>query len=103
MRLSMTLSLAFLLAGALPTARSAGTTPPPESRLRLFHTHTGARLNVVYRRGDSYVPEGLAKLDRFLRDHRTGEVHHYDPQVFDLLSQVTASVGRAGAELEIIC
>lgn len=103
MRLSMALLLAFFLAGALPTARSAGTTPPAESRLRLLHTHTGERLDVVYRRGESYVQEGLAKLDRFLRDHRTGEVHHYDPQVFDLLFQVTDSVGRAGAELEIIC
>ena len=103
MRLSITLLLAFILAGALPTARIAGTTPQPESRLRLFHTHTGERLDLVYRRGDTYVPEALGKLDRFLRDHRTGEVHHYDPHVFDLLSEVTAAVGRPDAELQIIC
>jgi len=60
--------------------------------LRFFHTLTGERLDVVYRRGTSYVSEGLAKLD-FLGGHRTG-VHHYDPKVFDLLSEVTAGVGR---------
>ncbi len=72
-------------------------------RLRFFHTHTGERLDVVYRIGDQYIPEALDKLDRFLRDHRTGDIHHYDPRLFDLLNDLTASVGRAGAELHVIC
>lgn len=72
-------------------------------QLRLFHTHTGERLDVVYRVGDQYIPEALDKLDHFLRDHRTGDIHHYDPRLFDLLSDLTASVGRAGAELQVIC
>jgi uncharacterized protein YcbK (DUF882 family) len=72
-------------------------------QLRLFHTHTGERLDVVYRVGDQYIPEALDKLDHFLRDHRTGDIHHYDPRLFDLLSDLTASVGRAGAELHVIC
>src|SRR6266498_1390120 len=41
--------------------------------------------------------------NKFLRDHRTGEVHHFDPRLFDLLSDLTASVGRPGAEINIIC
>ena len=103
MRLSVTFLLAFVLVAASPTAQIAGTTPQPESRLRLFHTHTGERLDIVYRQGAAYIPEALGKLDRFLRDHRTGEVHHFDPHLFDLLSEVTASVGRPNAELQIIC
>jgi uncharacterized protein YcbK (DUF882 family) len=71
--------------------------------LRFFHTHTGERLDVVYRIGDHYIPEALDQLDHFLRDHRTGDVHHYDPRLFDLLNDLTASVGRAGAELQVIC
>ncbi len=71
--------------------------------LRLFHTHTGERIDLVYRIGDQYIPGALDRLDRFLRDHRTGDIHHYDPRVFDLLSDLTASVDRAGAELHIIC
>ena len=58
---------------------------------------------MVYRRGDSYVPEALASLDHFLRDHRTGDVHHYDPRLFDLLSDLTNAVGRPDAEIDIIC
>ncbi len=72
-------------------------------RLRFFHTHTGERLDVVYRVGDQYIPEALDRLDHFLRDHRTGDIHHYDPRLFDLLNDLTASVGRAGAELHVIC
>ena len=45
----------------------------------------------------------MAKLDQFLRDHRTGEVHHFDPQLFDVLSDVTRAVGRPDAEIHIIC
>ena len=71
--------------------------------LRFFHTHTGERLDVVYRVGDHYIPDALNQLDHFLRDHRTGDIHHYDPRLFDLLNDLTASVGRAGAELNVIC
>ena len=72
-------------------------------RLRFFHTHTGERLDVTYRAGGQYVPEALDRLDYFLRDHRTGDVHHYDPRLFDLLNDLLASVGRAGAEIDVIC
>jgi uncharacterized protein YcbK (DUF882 family) len=72
-------------------------------RLRLYHTHTGERIDIVYRRGDVFVPEAEERLDYFLRDHRTGEVKHYDPRVFDILSELTTAVGRPGAEIQIIC
>jgi hypothetical protein len=63
-----------------------------EYRLRLYHTHTGERLDVVYRRGGQYIPEALDDLDHFLRDHRTGDVRHFDPRLFDLLYDLTASL-----------
>jgi uncharacterized protein YcbK (DUF882 family) len=74
-----------------------------EFRLRLYHTHTAERIDVVYRRGDNYVPDALSSLDKFLRDHRTGEIHHFDPRLFDLLSDLTTAVGRPDAEIDIIC
>ena len=80
-----------------------GEIPPNEHRLRLYHTHTQERLDVVYRRGLAYVPDGLSKLDAFLRDHRTGDVHHFDPRLFDLLSDLIGASGRADAEINIIC
>ena len=72
-------------------------------RLRMFHTHTGKRLDVVYRVGDRYVPEALSQLDEYLRDHRTGDVRHYDPQVFDLMHDLAARVGRPDSEIDIVC
>lgn len=43
------------------------------------------------------------QLDHFLRDHRTGEVRHFNPKLFDVVSQVAASLGKADAEIHIIC
>ena len=74
-----------------------------DHHLRLYHTHTGERIDIVYRRGDVLLPEAEERLDHFLRDHRTGEVKHYDPRLFDILSELTSAVGRPGAEIEIIC
>jgi uncharacterized protein YcbK (DUF882 family) len=95
--------LCLLLLIGLPTSAETVSSSVPEYRLRLFHTHTGERLDVVFRRGDDYVPEALARVDHFLRDHRTGEVHHYDPRLFDLLADLENAMGRPNAEIDIIC
>jgi uncharacterized protein YcbK (DUF882 family) len=78
---------------------------PPERayRLRLFETHTHEHINIVYRRGDTYVAGALAQLDHFLRDHRTGDVRHFDPHLYDLLEDLEAAVGDPGAEIDVIC
>jgi uncharacterized protein YcbK (DUF882 family) len=76
---------------------------PEIHRLRLYHTHTNERLEIVYRKGDTYVPSAIAELEHFLRDHRTGTVHHFDPRLFDLLSDLTASVGDPDAEIDVVC
>jgi len=71
--------------------------------LLLYNTHTGERIHVAYRRGEQYIPRALAELDYFLRDHRTDEVRHFDPRLYDILSDLTASVGHPGAEIDIVC
>ena len=60
------------------------------------------RLDIVYRRGDTYLLEALAELDHYLRDHRTGEVRHFDPHLFDLLHDLTASLNDSGGEIDVI-
>jgi uncharacterized protein YcbK (DUF882 family) len=72
-------------------------------RLRLYNTHTAERIELVYRQGDQYIPGALAKLDYFLRDHRTGDVRHFDPRLYDILSDLTSSIGNPGGEIDIIC
>ena len=94
----------LILITILSCAAVSGRSPAVSvGHLRLYHTHTGEHLDVVYRRGRSYIPEALSKLDHFLRDHRTGEVHHFDPRIFDVLSDATKAVGRPDAEIYIIC
>ena len=98
-RLSLTLLL--LLTTLAHTTES--TESPCEYRLRFYHTHTGERLDVVYRRGDRYIPAALEELNHYLRDHRTGDVRPFDPRLFDLLYDLTASLGDAGGEIDVIC
>jgi uncharacterized protein YcbK (DUF882 family) len=74
-----------------------------DHRLSLYNTHTAERIDIVYRHGEQYVPGALAKLDYFLRDHRTGDVRHFDPRLYDILSDLTAAVGRPGGEIDIVC
>jgi len=97
----------FLLAASSPSrdkgSPSTSSSSSEEHHLRLYHTHTGERIDVVYRRGDNFLPEAEDQLDRFLRDHRTGGVKHYDPHVFDILSDLAAFLGRPNAEIDIIC
>jgi len=97
--------LFVLTSSALLPASSAVDTvlARQDYRLRLFHTHTGKRLDIIYRRGDDYVPEALAQLDEYLRDHRTGDVQHYDPRVFDLLHDLTAKLGEPQSEIDVVC
>ena len=98
----LSLILFFLLAPLGRTTASA-VPSPHEYRLRFYHTHTGERLDVVYRRGDQYISGALDELDHYLRDHRTGDVRHFDPRLFDLLYDLTASLGDSNGEIDVIC
>jgi uncharacterized protein YcbK (DUF882 family) len=89
------------LAGALSDRSSAEDRH--DAPLLLYNTHTAERIAIVYRRDNAYIPEALAKLDFFLRDHRTGDVRHFDPRLYDILSDLALSVGRRGGEIDIVC
>ncbi len=93
------------VAMALVPLRGATPTIPAgqEFRLRFFHTHTGKHLDIVYRLGNTYLPESLSQLDEYLGDHRTGEVHHYDPRIFDLLYDISDRLKHPGSEIDVIC
>ena len=98
-------AMLFLIAasGARGQRSGASSTASEEHALQLYNTHTNEKIDVVYRRGDQYIQSALAKLDYFLRDHNTNEVRHFDPRLYDILSDLTASVGRPGGEIDIVC
>jgi uncharacterized protein YcbK (DUF882 family) len=75
----------------------------PEYRLHLHHLHTGEDIDIVYRIGNSYLPDALGQLNHFLRDHRTQDVSDYDPKEFDVLHELMASLGRTNGVIDIVC
>jgi uncharacterized protein YcbK (DUF882 family) len=99
--------IAFLALSAAPTVRAAEEASPLADsvsyRLRLYHLHTGERLDLVYRIGDQYLAAPIAKLDYFLRDHRSGDVKEYDIKEFDLLHDLLVKLGRPDSEIDIVC
>lgn len=102
----LSLAAIFIYKSVAPPVALANSDVAPSSSehtLHLFHTHTGERLDIVFRRGDSFVPGAIAKLDYFLRDHRTGEVRHFDPQLYNILEELTFAVGRPNAQIDIVC
>jgi uncharacterized protein YcbK (DUF882 family) len=105
--LSSLLSLLMVVFIGGSVCRADAETLRPVSRppyqLHFFHTHTGERLNLVYRNGEGYDQESLARLNRFLRDHRTGETHDYDPRLFDLLHDLTTALGNPDLEIDVVC
>jgi uncharacterized protein YcbK (DUF882 family) len=81
-------------AGTLPVLAAPALASIPKARaLTMAHTHTGERIDLIYAIEERYVPEALGSLNRFLRDHYTGEVGTMDPLVFDLLHRVRQVLG----------
>lgn len=70
--------------------------------LKLSHGNSGEVIDVIYRIGDTYIPEALDKLNQFLRDSHNQEVSTYDPRTFDLLHTVLAKVGKSSGVVNIL-
>ncbi|HTT44020.1 MAG TPA: DUF882 domain-containing protein [Steroidobacteraceae bacterium] len=89
-------ALAFLPAPSL-WARTS-----PTRSLAFIHTHTGERLSSVYYRDGVYVPAELERINRVLRDFRTGDVRAIEPGVLDILNELQALADR-DEPFEVIC
>ncbi len=90
--------LLALTAGA-GTAGLIGLTPDEAEAargrrtLKLYETHTGEKLNVVYRVGNRYSRNGLRKINHIMRDWRNGQSRAMDPQVIDYLYSIRRWLG----------
>ena len=93
--------LIFLAFGSRVTASLTSSEVP--YRLHLFHIHTRESLNIVYRHGHNYDPAALIRINEYLRDYRTGEVHEYDPHLLDLLHDLLATDGHPDAQIVVMC
>src|ERR1700733_11788563 len=107
---AMATTAALLLGTGAPTnaanLRSAGARlteaiAPQQYHLRLHHLHTGEDIDIVYRVGNTYIPDALDQLNYFLRDHRTQDVSSYDPKEFDALHSIMARLHRPNGVIDI--
>ncbi len=96
-RRALVAGLAF---APLGLARPAGAAVAEERVLEFRHTHTDERLTVAYFARGAYSPQSLDRIDRLLRDFRTGGVHTIDPRLLDTLHALCVTCG--GGTFEII-
>jgi uncharacterized protein YcbK (DUF882 family) len=95
--------------GALPeniAADGTATAVPEDGKpyeLKMTNLHTGENLDIVYRIGNTYLPDALEKLNYFLRDHNTQDVSNYDPKEFDVLHAMLARLGKLDSVINIVC
>jgi uncharacterized protein YcbK (DUF882 family) len=61
--------------------------------ISLHHIHTKEDITVTFKRGGRYDDAALTKLNWFLRDWRRDEQTKIDPQLFDMLWEVSQEVG----------
>ena len=58
----------------------------------LQHTHRDDEITVTFKRNGRYDEDGLKKLNYFLRDWRNDDQTRMDPQLFDILWEITRDV-----------
>ncbi len=58
----------------------------------LQHTHREDEITVTFKRNGRYDEDGLKKLNYFLRDWRNDDQTRMDPQLFDILWEITREV-----------
>ena len=81
----------LVLSQAVPAWASAG------ARILSFnHTHTHESLKITYANAGLYDSAALERIDHYLRDFRTGEVHSIDPGVLDFLWGIQQDLGCDG-------
>ncbi|WP_181176434.1 DUF882 domain-containing protein [Mesorhizobium sp. B2-3-5] len=56
--------------------------------LKLYHLHTGEKMEIIFKRDGKYDRAGLRKINRFLRDWRRNQTTTISPRLLDLLWEV---------------
>lgn len=97
LNLSLGLGLGAVAATLGASPLQAAVRAMPERALSLYNTHTGEWLKTVYWADGGYVPKSLSQINRFLRDHRSGDIHPIDPRLLDAMAAVHRKFGNKGA------
>jgi uncharacterized protein YcbK (DUF882 family) len=63
-----------------------------ERQLELYNSHTGESLRTVYWAVGKYLPSALREVNWLLRDHRSNETIAIDPDLLDLLYNLSTTI-----------
>jgi uncharacterized protein YcbK (DUF882 family) len=83
-------------------AAAAGAAQAETRSLKLYFVHTGERATITFKRNGKFDADGLAKLNRFLRDWRRNEPTKMDPRLFDLIWSVYQKSGSSDY-INVLC
>ena len=99
------LSLGGIVLGAsvLPNSVLAMVSTPKPRILTFRNINTGERLSGEFSAQKGFTSAILQKLDHFMRDKRTNQVHRMDPNLFHKFYNIQSNLGLRNAEIEIIC
>jgi uncharacterized protein YcbK (DUF882 family) len=64
--------------------------------LKIYHVHLNERSEITYKRNGKFLPDGLNKLNRALRDWRRNEPTKMDPRLFDVVWEAYKRTGATG-------
>jgi len=65
----------------------------PQRKLAFHNLHTEEKKSLTYFNQGQYVSEAVHDLSYLLRDHRSGDMHTMDPELFNLLNDLQISLG----------
>jgi len=103
LRHGLKVGVALATASVAPKAFAAfditpysGSVSVGKKSLRFFNTHTMETVNTTFFDG-GFTTDGLAAINRILRDHRTGDVTEMDTELLFLLHDVQSTLGSQEA------
>jgi uncharacterized protein YcbK (DUF882 family) len=86
------------LVGSVPSFSAA--VPAAHHRLSFYHTHTGETLRLDFNPADCSA-RTVRRINRFLRDHRTGEIFPIDLRLLEMICHIQKT-GRSNGTIEVI-
>ncbi|WAJ30550.1 DUF882 domain-containing protein [Antarcticirhabdus aurantiaca] len=96
-RVSATTAIGLLLTGATLSVAAAET-----RTLKFYNLHTRERAEIAYKRNGRYIPDGLQRINVFLRDWRRNQPTKMDPQLLDLVWEAYRQSGSRDY-INVIC
>ncbi|MEM9676472.1 MAG: DUF882 domain-containing protein [Pseudomonadota bacterium] len=87
-------SVVFMALAVMLASFSTINAASAETRtLKMYFTHTKESATITFKKNGKYIPSGLRKANRFLRDWRRKEPTRMDPKLLDIVWEIYQQSG----------